>query len=174
MSKPNTIQDSDYGAILPTTKAKADDILNAAAKAGHKVPRVYGFNTIPDHNNRRCIDFMHYGDTALREWLEDYLIKNAKRLGAEGMISNRRVMDLSTDDAYRPPLFGWRNYTGSNPHTDHVHVQFNTAPLPTIRQRPNFWEASVWLRRAINANPAGSRARAAAQRALNDIKEFVK
>jgi len=128
----NTVIKSAYGPILATTITKGDIVLNAADKAGHRITRIYGYNTTKDHNNKRCIDFMHYGDTAMRDWLVNYLKTNAKFLGVCGIISNRRVMGFpSNGDSYRGPEGEWRNYMtkpGLNPHTDHVHVEFNATP----------------------------------------------
>lgn len=127
---PDTVDQSAYGPIYPITITKADLVLSAADAAGHKVTRVYGYNTTPDHNNKQCIDFMHYGDTAMRDWLVSYLIANKAALGVEGIISNHRVMGFPSNGTwYRGPEGQWRTYTGPNPHTDHVHCQFNTAPV---------------------------------------------
>ena len=43
----------------------------------------------------------------------------ARRLGVMYVIWNRR-----TWSAYRPDA-GWQPYTGSNPHTDHIHISFS-------------------------------------------------
>lgn len=133
----NTVKESVWGPIYTTTANKGQRVLNDAAKSGHKVPLVYGYNTTPDHNNRQCIDFMHYGDTKIRKWLEDYLIKNHKTLGVEAIISNRRCMGFPSNETknttpyWNGPEGEWRDYHGPNPHTDHVHVQFNTNKIKT-------------------------------------------
>lgn len=46
---------------------------------------------------------------------------NARRLGVMYIIWNHRIWG-----AYLPDQ-GWRPYTGTNPHTDHVHVSFSWA-----------------------------------------------
>lgn len=126
----NTVQDSSWGGILAITKAKGNAVLDAAAKAGHKVTRAYGYNSTPDHNNRRCVDLMTYSDASMAAWLIDYLKNNNRALGVEGIIFNRRVMGFPANGpAYRGPSGGWRPYSGPNPHTDHVHVQFNANPI---------------------------------------------
>lgn len=126
---------STWGPIFASTAEKGQHVLDAAHRAGHDVVRVYGYNTTPDHNNRKCVDFMHYGNTTLRKWLESYLIKHADDLGVEGLISNRRCIGFpSEEDDHPTPYWNgpdgkWRPYSGPNPHTDHVHVQFNTDPI---------------------------------------------
>lgn len=131
----NTQLSSTYGPIYDSTIRKADIVLDAAAKAGHQVVRIYGYNTTPDHNNRQCVDFMGTDgkkpvDHAMMDWLVDYCKKNARVLGVEGIIWNRRVMGFpSQGSAYRGPEGGWRPYSGGSQHTDHVHVQFNRSSV---------------------------------------------
>lgn len=132
-AKPNTVQSSSWGPILDITADKGNVVLDAAAKAGHKVTRVYGFNSTPDHNNRRCVDLMTYGNKAMADWLVDFLKDNDDALGVEGIIFNRRVMGFPENGpAYRGPSASWRSYGGQNPHTDHVHVQFNTKAIGKV------------------------------------------
>lgn len=136
MTTPNTVKDSAWGPILKTTIAKGNIVLDAADNAGHQVTRVYGYNTTPDHNNLRCIDFMHYLDTSMRDWLVMFLRTNAKRLGVVGIISNHLVMGFPSNGAgYRGPEGEWRPYTGPDGHTDHLHVEFNSAS-PIMRPTP--------------------------------------
>lgn len=131
-----TVQPSWYGSIFNITAAKGDVVLAAAAKAGHTVTRVYGFNASPasDHRYQQCIDFMHYGNTAMRDWLVRYLVKNAGALGVMGIISNKQRVGFPENERnaadrevfWSGPSGQWRRYGGDDPHTDHVHVQFNT------------------------------------------------
>lgn len=132
----NTVDPSSWGSIFVLTAEKGQHVLDAAKKANHEVIRVYGYNPSPDsdHRFRQCVDFMHYGDTEIRDWLEQYLIKEADTLGVMGMISNRRCVGFPSQEQnaadrevfWNGPEGVWRSYSGSNPHTDHVHVQFNT------------------------------------------------
>lgn len=141
----NVQDQSEWGPIWATTAQKGQRVLDAAKAAGHQVVRVYGYNTTPDHNNRQCVDFMHYGDTKIREWLESYLIKNAHDLGVEAIISNRRCMGFPSNETdqttpyWNGPEGEWRDYHGPNPHTDHVHVQFNTNKPPARTPRHTMW-----------------------------------
>lgn len=137
----NTQDVSSWGPIYAIVAKKGQTVLDAAKQAGQVVTRIYGYNTTPDHNNRRCIDFMHYGNTKLRYWLVNYLIKHAKDLGVQGIISNRKCMGFPSNETDNPtpywngPEGEWRDYHGPNPHTDHVHVQFNLAEIKTTKTK---------------------------------------
>lgn len=132
----NTVLPSIYGPVYQTTGDKADIVLDAAAAAGHRVIRIYGYNSTPDHNNLKCVDFMGTDgkspvDHAMMNWVADYCKRNADILGVAGIIWNRRVMGFPENDGayYRGPRGQWRTYTGPNPHVDHVHVQFDRSPI---------------------------------------------
>jgi hypothetical protein len=152
----NTQVASVWGPIYDITVKKGQTVLDAAAKAGHEVVRVYGYNTTPDHNNKQCIDFMitdgkKAPDTRIADWLVKYLIKNAKVLGVEGIIYNRRVMGFpSNGTMYRGPEGSWRPYSGPSPHTDHVHVQFNTNAIKgkvaaAVKPKKKPWTGDLYV-----------------------------
>lgn len=154
----NTVQPSVYGDIYNITAAKSDVVLAAAAAAGRRVTRVYGYNsaTTSDHRFRQAIDFMHYGDFAMRDWLVSYLIKNAGALGIMGIISNRRCMGFPENErnpadcevTWLGPSGVWRTYRGSDPHTDHVHVQFNTNAIEAVKgttAKTKPWTGTLYL-----------------------------
>lgn len=127
--------------ILPITKTKATVVLKGVGAAGHTVPRCYGYQTTPDHVDRRCVDFMHYGDQGLRQAIEDYILANAAELGVNGMITNHGGADKDEPvrvgfpnsgaggDHYHGPAGEFGPYGGDNHHRDHCHVEFNTAPV---------------------------------------------
>ncbi|HEX6878474.1 MAG TPA: hypothetical protein VF165_22645, partial [Nocardioidaceae bacterium] len=54
----------------------------------------------------------------------------ARRLGIQYMIWNRRIWGSYAAGS------GWRKYTGSNPHTDHVHFSLSWAGA---RKKTSFW-----------------------------------
>lgn len=155
----NTVLPSAYGPIFTITAQKSNVVLDAAAKAGHEVTRVFGYNSAltSDHRYRQCIDFMHYGNTAMRLWLENYLIRNAGALGIMGIISNRRCMGFPANEVravdcevtWRGPAGVWRPYSGGDPHTDHLHVQFNTTAIQgrvkssSVKAGP--WKGTLYL-----------------------------
>ena len=59
---------------------------------------------------------------------------NARRLGLMYMIWNRKVWK-----AYSSP-HTWHTYTGSNPHTDHIHFSFGWRGA---RKQTSFWTAAA-------------------------------
>ncbi len=98
-------------------------------KSEHKEGRAFdwGMNV---HNKR---------DRASVQALMKWLLKTdrygnryamARRLGIQYMIWNRRIWG-----AYSAGR-GWRKYTGSNPHTDHVHFSLSWAGA---RKKSSFW-----------------------------------
>lgn len=123
--------------VIPAVKAKCAEVVGAFPGITH----VYGFAPWPDHNNRRCIDFMVYNSekpasanlsraeqVKLGDAVVAYLLANRKRLDVNGIIWNRRVIDGDIGDgAYRGPEAVSRPYSGNDPHTDHVHVEFGSA-----------------------------------------------
>lgn len=83
-------------------------------------------------------------------WLAEYL----RQLGAAGdrrlagggyLIFNRRIT--------RADFTGWRAYTGSNPHTSHLHVSFSRNPLGFDSPEP--W--GIWPPPPPPAPPARAR-----------------
>lgn len=111
------------GVISPV-KRKAAEIV---AATGSRVTHVWGYNTVPDHSNKRCVDFM-VKSIADGNAVADYIIRNAQRLGVTGIIWNRRVMGFpSNGTSYRGPEGQWRPYGGPSPHTDHPHVEFDSS-----------------------------------------------
>src|SRR5690606_12925388 len=81
-----------------------------------------------EHKEGRALDFMTLTDNqqayqaGLGDKIKDYLLANRERLGIWYIIWNRRIYSRT---------YGWKNnpYSGSNPHTDHVHVSFMDKPV---------------------------------------------
>lgn len=84
----------------------------------------WGIGPTGEHAQGRALDFMTLTENqqAYRDKVGDeianYLWKHRKRLGVWYVIWNRRIISMTYESS------GWRSYTGSNPHTDHVHVSF--------------------------------------------------
>ncbi|MEZ4369586.1 MAG: hypothetical protein R3B07_02135 [Polyangiaceae bacterium] len=74
----------------------------------------------------------------------------ARRFGVMYMIWNKRIWG-----SYRSPngscaSSGWSNYSGSNPHTDHVHLSFSW--LARARTRPGGMVAAPCARLTRKCN----------------------
>lgn len=68
-----------------------------------------------DHYKGLAIDVM----TSIKgQEVADWTIANASRLSVKYVIWNRHIWQNGK----------WTNYTGTSPHTDHVHISFNSKP----------------------------------------------
>lgn len=76
-----------------------------------------GTNDYSDHSWGNAIDFT--GSPMMLENLRNYLEKNANKLNVKYVIYNR---EISTAGKNRKP------YTGVDPHTLHLHVDFYPSP----------------------------------------------
>ncbi|MDQ3985184.1 MAG: hypothetical protein M3280_01630 [Actinomycetota bacterium] len=65
----------------------------------------------------------------------------ARRFGVMYIIWNRRIWTS---------WYGWRSYTGSSPHTDHVHFSFT---WPGARKQTSYWRAPRTFVLATEAHP---------------------
>lgn len=98
------------------------DVKPYVRKAAQEISGKFGYSNIgghatsghipgSDHYTGKALDVMG-GNQSLANWA----IRNAGRLGVKYIIHNRRYWD---------PSQGWVRYTGSNPHTGHVHISFH-------------------------------------------------
>ena len=77
--------------------------------------------------------------TAFLNWLrktDSYgnRFANARRLGVQYVIWNRHIWSSYQADA------GWRNYTGADPHTSHIHISLS---WPGALKKTSFWTHGV-------------------------------
>jgi hypothetical protein len=106
------------GNVRPHVKAAAEKI---AATFG--VYNIGGFATaghIPgsDHYTGHALDVMTFTDMSKGNLVAEWTKTNWSTLNIKYMIWNRRYWDSPTKSS---------PYTGSSPHTDHVHISFNTS-----------------------------------------------
>lgn len=73
------------------------------------------------HGLGRALDVMIDGTTpeglAKGNEIRNWVINNATQLGVQRVIWNERTWSADRD--------GWREYTGPNPHIDHLHIEIN-------------------------------------------------
>jgi len=102
---------------------------NVGGKSEHKEGRAFDWGvSVHKAKDRRAVK-------ALMKWLlkkDAYGNRHAmaRRLGIQYMIWNRRIWGAYAAGS------GWRKYTGSNPHTDHVHFSLSWAGA---RKKTSFW-----------------------------------
>ncbi len=111
------------------------NLLPHVAAYGDELLQMFGLKTIggwrksdpyPDHPGGYALDLMtnDVGSPTVRnpkgDAISNYLIANADRLGVDYIIWNGK--------SWNSRRRSWANYSGSNPHTDHVHVSFLKKP----------------------------------------------
>lgn len=107
------------GAVAPHVKSAAEEI---AAK--FRVYNIGGFATSghiskSDHYTGHALDVMVFKDKAKGDMIQKWVFANWQRLGVKYVIWQR---------VYYPHPGEGETYTGSNPHTDHVHISFLNKP----------------------------------------------
>jgi hypothetical protein len=122
-------------------------MLNTAYEAhtGY-ITRGCGVGGTSEHKEGRALDYMldvnDREENAIANDALNWLLKtdrhgnkhaNARRLGIMYIIWNRKIWG-----SYNPSA-GWRDYGGSNPHTDHIHFSFSWAGA---RKQTTWWTAS--------------------------------
>lgn len=79
------------------------------------------------HAEGRALDFgVASAHKAVGDHLSRWLVQHAPDLGIQRVIWYREVWDVPRRDE------GWRHYTGSSPHTDHVHVELAWPPARSL------------------------------------------
>lgn len=73
----------------------------------------------PDHPSGLAVDYMVNG-AAMGSSIAQYFVANAAAEGVDYIIWNRQSWNSARGT--------WVPYTGSNPHTDHVHVTYKATP----------------------------------------------
>jgi hypothetical protein len=116
----STVAVYSLGAVKPHVK---DAAYALGPKHGFTVIYGWGLGSTPnsDHPKGLALDFMTksraQGDALVAE-----LIANAGSYSVKYIIWYRRIWEDGQ----------WRTYSGSNPHTDHVHVSFKDTASGTI------------------------------------------
>ncbi|MYV97746.1 hypothetical protein GT354_05525, partial [Streptomyces sp. SID3343] len=103
----------------------------AEGRSEHKEGRAldYPFNA-NDGNQRAQGDALVAWLLATDRWNNQHAL--ARRMGVMYLIWNRRIWAANTKS--------WSAYSGSSPHTDHVHISFG---WPGARKQTTWWTESV-------------------------------
>lgn len=109
-----------------------------------------------DHAQGLALDLMNYADgttarpgperRAAQNWVKAYVLKNRVRLGVTYVIADRKIASAISN-----PQWSWRTYTGSDPHTNHVHTSFKASHIyrPPVVPKPPEDEVTPADRKAI-------------------------
>lgn len=105
--------------VLPNVKSICAEVVS---EFGKDIPNVWGISKYPDHNTRRCVDYMC--GKAAGDKIAQYHIANADRMQVVYIIWNRRIWRREGNS--HGPARTWTPYYGDKPHTDHVHVEYES------------------------------------------------
>lgn len=112
--------------VQPHVREMTRRIVRDCENEGHPISHVWGYSSAPssDHRNRRCVDLM-VRNRRDGDWILGYLRRHEQQLQLRYVIWNRRQWR----DYFKPGVMWHRlaRYWGSNPHTDHLHVEFDAA-----------------------------------------------
>jgi hypothetical protein len=142
------IENTPGTSLDPDVEKIAREVEAVVLRWGYVLVLMYGSTTWPDHDNRRCIDWMTWSarkngkqisateSYELGGRITDYLWSHRDRLGLNWTIWRRKIDRYQNTDR---ALGRGNTYTGDNPHTDHVHGEFDGTPYtpPADLVRPD-------------------------------------
>ncbi len=120
------------GRAADGAKALMSWFLGAYSGRGARNLGIYNCRNIPGssslslHGEGRATDLGVPVGAGWAQTLADALVANSRELGIQLVIYRRKVW------SGRYPNSGWRAYTGSNPHTDHLHVELSWHAARTL------------------------------------------
>lgn len=131
---------------------------------------IRGGSTNSLHGEGRAVDFgLKWASTrgAFEEFAEQLRLNSAE-LGIQCIIFNRKIFSGGYANK------GWHNYTGVNPHTDHLHVEFSWgAAKRSIEATVSLWEKELSGKVTGNVNPAGNAKPQVIGKQPTDYKDLV-
>lgn len=128
--------------LKPETKAKAKEIFDAAAHAGHEIWFIWGMGSSAEHSTGRALDLMVRNEAA-GDWVRNYIWANRARLRLQHVIWEQHITSTVTQPGVRRQMPDRGNSTKN--HYDHNHVLFLTgayvapgkpAPKPPVTPKP--------------------------------------
>ncbi len=120
------------GRAADGAKALMSWFLGAYSGRGARNLGIYNCRQIPGstslslHGEGRAADLGVPVGAGWAQTLADALVANSGELGVQLVIYRRKVW------SGRYPNSGWRAYTGSNPHNDHLHVELSWQAARTL------------------------------------------
>ena len=129
---------------------------------------VAGSSVLSVHSEGRACDLGVQPEDA--RWgmsVADALRRHSRELGVQCVVWSRRIWSGAYADA------GWRTYSGSHPHTDHLHVELTRDAAATLTTRHI---RSVLARRGETSSPRKDRPvlkRGSRSRVVGDLQRFL-
>lgn len=125
------------GSVEAATKSAAQEIYEAAKKAGHEIWFIWGIGTSEEHRTGRALDLMVHNEAA-GDWVRNYIWNNRKRLRLRHVIWEQHITSTVVSPGERRKMEDRGNPTAN--HFDHVHVWFfagayqppTSTPKPTV------------------------------------------
>lgn len=131
--------------------ADVDMMLATIRPTVYAIAQAFGFTDVggwrekdpyPDHPGRYAADYMTHGDRAKGDRLANWSTVHAQEIGLDYQIWWGRVWDADKD-APGLPWERWRPYSGSNPHTDHVHQTYRKTGGTQLLGLQNLGDSAV-------------------------------
>lgn len=126
---PQTLAQALAAAVRAGYKYTLGPVKDYVAQAAYEIGPKFNIKTIYgwapglyEHPLGRALDFMINTPglgASVGAAVATYAVANYQRLNVYYVIWNRQVWNSTKISQ------GWHKYTGTNPHTDHVHVSFN-------------------------------------------------
>lgn len=106
------------GKVKPETKKIAQEVYEAAKKAGHEVWYIWGMGTSAEHSTGLAIDFM-VRNQAGGDFVRNYIWSNRSRLRLQHVIWWQHITSTTVRPGVRVKMEDRGNSTAN--HYDHVH-----------------------------------------------------
>lgn len=110
---------SRLGSVKPETRAIAEELYNAAKKAGHDIWFMWGMGTSAEHKTGLALDLMVHNNAA-GDFVRNYLWTNRKRLRLRHVIWEQHITSTVNQPGVRRKMEDRGNPTAN--HFDHVHT----------------------------------------------------
>jgi hypothetical protein len=112
------------GPIQAATKSISKEVFDAAAKAGHEIWYMWGYDgdaSNTEHHSGRALDFMVHNHDA-GQWVRNYIWTNRQRLRLQHVIWEQHITSTVTSPGVVRKMNDRGNTTAN--HMDHVHALF--------------------------------------------------
>lgn len=110
---------SRLGNVKPETRKIAEELYNAAKKAGHDIWFMWGMGTSAEHKTGLALDLMVHNNAA-GDFVRNYLWTNRKRLRLRHVIWEQHITSTVNQPGVRRKMEDRGNPTAN--HFDHVHT----------------------------------------------------